>query len=591
MKNIFKYLLILIAATIIFACERDLNLLPLTEISEQVYFKSENDFKLFANQFYAQLPGFEICSRDNWADIAFTRNNISNSSYIESEESSLWNDSYSNIRATNILIDKVNSVNDSILKNKVLVYEGEAKFFRALNYFNLLKDYGGVPIVDKVLGLNDKEILYGPRNSREEVINFILKDLDDAIALPLGSLSGSDNEGRITKEAALAFKARVCLFEGTWRKYHQLSSDPNELLTQAIDAARQVLESSKYELFKRTDVLGDESYRYFFILENEVKSNPAGLTKNDQKENILVNKYNKKDRPGTYIAVTSGNLSPTKKMADMFLDKTGLPITHPNSVFKGHGFVIDTVTYKATNIEYLDRDPRMSNDFIPPFTQFWYHIPYDRHYELTDERNTGCFNDGFWTSATGYLVHKFIPEIGGNVGIDYPVIRLAEVMLIYAEATYEKYGSISDVDLDMSINKLRDRVDMPHLTNAFVQANGLDMLEEIRRERTVELFAEGFRFDDLRRWGIAKTEMSMDVKGVKWAGTPFVAPFKVFNPVTGTVVTVDHSLKAFSTDAEGFALLEPASQRQFQDKHYLFPLPLRQLTLNPKLEQNPGWMH
>jgi hypothetical protein len=289
--------------------------------------------------------------------------------------------------------------------------------------------------------------------------------------------------------------------------------------------------------------------------------------------------------------VNSGNLSPSKKIVDMFLDNTGLPIDHASSIFTGHGFTIDAVTKIPTNHEYVNRDPRMTNNLIAPFSQFWYHIPYDRDFSNADLLNTGAFNDGFWTSATGYLIHKFIPEAGGGVGIDYPVIRMAEVLLIYAEALFEKNGSISDTDLDKSINLLRERVGMPHLTNAFVTANSLDMKTEIRRERTVELYLEGFRFDDLRRWKTAKTEMSQDLKGIKFMGTPFETAFDVFNPRTGAIENVDNSLKGFAGfDANGVGILEKASNRSFKDKNYLFPLPLLQLTLNPALTQNPGWV-
>jgi hypothetical protein len=278
-------------------------------------------------------------------------------------------------------------------------------------------------------------------------------------------------------------------------------------------------------------------------------------------------------------------------MADMFLDNLGLPITHSGSSFQGHGFSIDPITKVATNNEYLNRDPRMSNNFILPFTQFWYHIPYDRDFSNSNLLNTGAFNDGFWTSSTGYLIHKFIPETPGPVGIDFPVIRYAEVLLIYAEAKYELEGAISDADLDRSINKLRYRVGMPDLTNGFVASNSLDMITEIRRERTVELYLEGFRFDDLRRWKIAEEEMSQDFKSIKFKGTLFESPFEVYNPMIDGISVVDNSLKGYNSyDADGFGVLDKAADRVFEDKNYLFPLPLLQLTLNPQLEQNQGWL-
>ncbi|MBC6999828.1 RagB/SusD family nutrient uptake outer membrane protein [Cytophaga sp. FL35] len=595
MNRRYKLLAIIVTIFLGISCEKDLNLNPINQISEDVFFTQENDFKIFTNQFYGSLPGFGRSNRDNYADIGNAGGHpVSNSDYIEAQGNGFgadWGGNYATIRFTTYLINRVQELEDQELKNQVMVYEGEARFFRALAYFRLLKDYGGVPIVDKVLDLNDEDIIYGPRNSRQEVVAFILNDLDAAIASPIGSLVESVDIGRVSKNAALALKARVALFEGTWSKYHGTPGDSNSYFSQAIDASLQVMESGKHSLFDRRDVLGDDSYRYFFILETDKPSNPAGLGKESQNEIILANKFNTTDRNSGYISVNSGNLSPSKKMADMFLDNTGLPITHPNSVFQGYGFDIDPATGVPTNYEYLDRDPRMKSVFVEPFSQFWYHEPYDRKYDAPSLLNTGAFNDGFWTSSTGYLIHKFIPEVAQGVGIDYPVIRFAEVLLIYAEALLERDGSITDTDLSKSINLLRNRVGMPDLTNAFVSTNGLDMKAEIRRERSIELYLEGFRFDDLRRWKIAEIEMSQDFKSTKFQGTPFEEPFEVFDPVSGSIRVIDNSLKGFTAyDTDGFGIIDASVNRSFEDKHYLFPLPLLQLTLNPQLEQNPGWL-
>src|SRR5664280_1038407 len=118
-------------------------------------------------------------------------------------------------------------------------------------------------------------------------------------------------------------------------------------------------------------------------------------------------------------------------------------------------------------------------------------------------------------------------ETGNSYGFDHHIIRYAEILLIYAEALFEKNQAISDGDLDKSINVIRSRVNMPALTNAFVSANGLDMRMEIRRERNVELALEDFRYDDIRRWKTAETEMVQDIKGIKIKGTEWenIAPY------------------------------------------------------------------
>lgn len=184
---------------------------------------------------------------------------------------------------------------------------------------------------------------------------------------------------------------------------------------------------------------------------------------------------------------------------------------------------------------------------------------------------------------TGYMIRKFLDETieatqfqGAN---DFKEFRYGEVLLILAEGLYEKNGMISDQDLDRTINLLRSRVNMPPLTNSFVTANGLNMLNEIRRERTVELAFEGFRRDDLRRWKTAESVLPNSLRGVKFVGTEYQQKYP--NLKIGTDIQVDDS---------GFIVADPASSRQFQPKDYLDPIPLQQIQLSKgTLKQNPGW--
>jgi starch-binding outer membrane protein, SusD/RagB family len=182
--------------------------------------------------------------------------------------------------------------------------------------------------------------------------------------------------------------------------------------------------------------------------------------------------------------------------------------------------------------------------------------------------------------GTGYGLQKWQTERRLNdneEGYDWPVIRLAEVFLNYAEAKFERNGVITDAELDKSINLVRNRVNktMPKLSNAFVTANGLDMQTEIRRERNIELVAEGFRVDDLKRWKTAEIEMPMNVVGIKWTGTRWQTRWQTNgNP-------------PYPLDANGNIIFE--SGRKWESKNYLLPIPTQQRQLNPNLEQNPGW--
>lgn len=567
MKWTYKVLLISsVLATLVFgSCSKSLDLAPLDTLSEADFFHTENDFKVFTNQFYNIIPSYN--GEDETSDIAMPLqgfNQVSNSSYTPPTGDGTWDGNYHNVWQLSYLLDKISVAPDE-LKPQIAKYEGEARFFRALCYFMLVKKFGDVPLVDKQLDINDEDILYGPRTPRGQVVTFILNELDTAATLlPEESDIPAADKGRVSKGAALALAARTALFEASWRKFHNTGEDANALYQKAIDACSQVFASNQYQLFDRRDVMGDSSYRFFFILD-KVQSNPVGLTKADQHEVILPRRY---DRDIVGAPGVSTNPCPTKKMADMFLCKDGKPI-NKSDLFEGYGFV---------NSEYENRDPRMTNDLVVPLQRLWSFTQPSYYRDWSNPTANGLTNNvnfGVFTQ-TGYANHKFSQEIMAPFSTDYPAIRLAELYLIYAEAEFESQESISDADLDLSINKLRERVGMPRLTNAFVADNGLDMRTEIRRERTVELFGEGFRLDDLRRWKTAETEMSESLRGIKFRDTQFSS-----DPRWSSLV--------FNMDADGVIVLEDGSARTFHERNYLYPLPLRQLTINPSLVQNPGW--
>jgi len=562
-KKIMKYKIIGQCAVLmltLFAgpgCNKQLNLVSEENITDATFWKSANDFKLAANNLYNSLNRFGF--EDTESDIAFNfPNSVSNGNLQVSETSGDWSDAYTYIRACNNILEKGASSSDAGIKT----YVAEAKFFRAWNYWKLLRLYGGVPLITKVLATNDSA-LYTPRSTQTQTVDFILKDLGEAKNdLPAQSDLSSPAIGRITKGAALSLSARVALYEGTWEKFRS-QPNANQYLDAAIAASNTVITSGTYGLYTGS---GAQSYRYLFL--------EAG---DDSKESILDRRYARNilghDMPYEYDGT---GYNPTRKMADMYLDKNGLPITDPGSAFQGYG----TMTS-----EFQDRDPRMTMTMIIPGTltnRVFFPVNKIANYPDKPQRN---FN-------TGYILYKYMSEdpVANNSGqlgdqslFDYDrhLIRYAEVLLIYAEASYERTGTITDNDLDLSINLLRDRVNMPHLSNAFVAANGLDMRTEIRRERTVELALEGFRYDDVRRWKTAETELAQDIKGIKINGSTWQT-YPLYS---------DPSYQG-KLDANGFLIAE--SGRTFDpDKNYLQPLPTKEvafyLTNGHTLQQNPGW--
>lgn len=553
-KNIYLYLLLAAIST---GCKKDLDLSPLDKISDASYWKTSKDFQLFTNDFYNGLQGAHNYTENN-SDIAFgvgtdvttgaDNRSKSNGSYLASPQSDLWNNSYKYIRSANYLLQKAQ---ESTLGTEVDQWAGEALFFRAYNYFNLVKSYGGVPKIDKVLDVTSPE-LYSQKSSQSEIIDFIIADLDNAISkLPAQSGLTGDETGRVTRGAALTLKARAALYMGTWAKYHG-QGDPGIYLTAAISAAEAAITSNEYELYTG---MGANSYKYFFILQGD-----------DSKEVILAKRYYANRATHNWTRELWFNyMVPTKKMADLYLATDGLPITQ-SPLFQG---------YNTLTSEFQNRDPRMSMTFVVPGSTIFFEGG------LMQPTYPGF--SGSNATRTGYMIRKFLDETedAGNkiAEYDFKEFRYGEVLLILAEALYEKNGSISDADLDRTINLLRSRVNMPALTNAFVTSKGLNMLNEIRRERTVELAFEGFRRDDLRRWKLAETDLPQAIKGVKFVGTEYQTKYPDLTP--GVDIQVD---------ANGFIVAEAATSRQFLDKHYLDPLPLQQVQLSKgTLEQNTGW--
>lgn len=570
MKYTLKAILVMALGCLTYSC---LDLDPKDQIADGNYWQEASDFKLFANQFYGWTRDFsnsvyDAPHSDKRSDLILDKsgtNVYSNGTNSIPTGDNNYTDNYNRIRRTNILLQKAESYGN---QSDIEQYIGEAKFFRAYCNFELLQLYGDVIITKKPLDVTDPEMKVA-RNDRSEVVDFMIQDLKDAAGqLPLTS---AVENGRVGSEGAWAFLSRVALYEGTWQKFRGNEARGKELLDVAAKAAKEVINSKKFSLYTPA-ILGDSAQKYMFILE-DVKSNPAGLLKASNTEYIFSRRHDETLNPiGKNITkeCLANAQQIAQKFAALYLCQDGLPIEKSSLyLFKTDGIIAH---------EYQNRDNRMLYTLCVPGGYYWSNENSRVNWTSDAADKASASIKGYSpASGSGYANQKWAAERKvqtNSEGYDYPVIRYAEVLLNYAEAVYERDDAISDDDLNISLNLVRNRINksMPKLSNNLVTANGLNMREEIRRERTVELFNEGFRIDDLKRWKTAETEMPKDFLGIKWTGTEYATKWPNVS---------------YAKNSDGYIILETG--RKWESKHYLYPLPTDQLQLNPNLKQNPGW--
>lgn len=622
-------LTILFSGLILSGCQDYLDQEPQDVVSEAIYFKTADQFENASNYFYTRLhfdyEGDQNMRGDRSSDLSGNLSGTADSYYgqglsIIPTSEDIWKNNYIYLRAINQLIEKAADYEDD--QADIAVPVATAYYFRAWHYYSLLTRYGGVPVITSSLDVNSPEI-YAPRNSRYEVVNQMLQDLDMAIA-SLPSADGLD-QGLVSAEAAKSFKARVLLYEATWEKYVGTTTDGdgtsngagsakpagypdvNTMFNEAKLLASQIMNSGAFELWDQRDAIGDDHLYYLFNLEDG--SNPAGLTKADNKEFIFQTVFDFTIRQIRKNLSHAYPVCPTRKMMDMYLCTDGLPVQH-SSVFQG---------YELMTSEFQNRDLRLKAFIQEPLVQYWGHgaatngggaqygvdfedsgIEFDYRYVPTLSGPGGGRN-------IGYRGRKFVTEHilreTSSESFNYPQIRLAEVMLIYAEAACElNGGSISDEDLNMSINKIRERSGVAPLTNALIAPYGdLNMIGEIRRERAIELDGEGFRFDDLKRWGIAEEELNKDVCLVYAVGTEYETAENPKDP-GNLILTIDafpYGVTSTEKPASGYAgiattkagaiIFDAAGNRSWTRKNYVDPIPSDEIFLNSQLLQNPGW--
>ncbi|MGN7784040.1 RagB/SusD family nutrient uptake outer membrane protein [Niabella sp. 22666] len=555
------------------SCVKRLDQNTQTLITDPIFWKDSTDLVSATNYLYVSLPDFGAATEELYSDFALdirttTVNTISDGSRVIPSSDGRWNNAYIYIRAANNILEKSGAIADGPTKTFCVA---QARFFRALSYFNLVKAYGDVPYIGRTITGREDEALYTPRTDRRAVVDSIYADLDFAAAncpqadqlpgTPATTGSVGREYGRITRSAALAFKSRVALYEGSWHKFHgepelKGAKDPNKHFTIAKQAAQTVMTEAKHNLYTKDGAL---SFQNLFRYPGETYAN--------NKENILVRLYGKDitnnvSSNGGYMRsfLTDGGNAATRAFVTLALYSDGLP--------SGKSPLDSTGKETGLLTDYQNRDPRLVLTLFKtgdPYASISGGNPvYGNTYYYHQQK--------YWTGQADFLASP-------NLFLDFIAIRYAEVLLNYAEATFELSGNISDADLDMSVNLLRkrasnnDNTKLALLSNAFVTANGLNMREEIRRERSVELAYEGFRYWDIIRWKTAETEL------IK----PLIER-KYFENVNYGGATKPALLG-------GYVLFQPADKRKFNaQKDYLWPIPSAQIGLsNNTLTQNPNW--
>ena len=577
MKAINKIIILGMVTTLFSSC--DLTLLPENAVTPENYFQNKSDLELWTNQFYTLLDEPDASAGTNADDMI----DKGMGQVIEGTRSAAsetgW--SWTKLRHINYFLQHSSNCDDETARNQ---YNGVAQFFRAYFYFVKVRRYGDVPWYDQVLGSEDQELLVKARDSREFVMNQVLKDFQDA-ATSLPTKSTETRNTRVTKWAALAFASQAALYEGTYRKYHGLDNY-EKYLEIAASTAKQFIDESGFSLYKE----GTEPYRDMFCADN------AKTT-----EVVLARAYNFEGLQLSHsvqFSIANLQMGFTRRFMNHYLMADGTRFTDKQGY--------ETMFYTD---EVKNRDPRLQQTVLCP------------NYIQKGE-TTVTAND--LTAYCGYRPIKFVGtkdhDGAAKSTSDWPLMRAAEVYLNYAEAKAE-LGTLKQEDLDISINKIRERAKMPdlNLTDAnsnpdpylaacypnVEQGTNKGVILEIRRERTIELVMEGLRQWDLFRW-----------KEGKQMFNHYVPYYGIYVPGVGTydmdgdgkpdleiyettaTSQCDNKKKLdkdiyLSNGTSGYIIGFPKvtyGKDWKEERDYLWPIPADQRVLTQGiLTQNPGW--
>jgi hypothetical protein len=583
MKIYKKTAITLFGLFLMCSCKKSsLDRFPLSELSPETYFKSENELKTYTNSFYKLVPGDPSDGGSSiWGtyiddEATFSVSDLVRGTRTVPVTGGGWD--WDMLRNINFFLENVDRFPGSEeVSNR---YIGLARFFRAWFYFAKVQRFGDVPWYSKTISTEDEDALNERRDSRILVMDSILADVNYAIQ----HLPGTRKIDEITKWTALALKSRIFLYEGTFRKYRQMDNY-ERMLDECIAASSELMENSGYSIHQSSP---ERAYQELFIAIDAIPD-----------EMILARKFdlsipyshsvNFRTNSSSY-----GRPGVTKQVIDSYLMKDGSRFTD----IAGH----ETMMFFE---ECQNRDPRLAQTIRTP------------GYKQIGEDKVSL--PDFTATMTGYQYIKYIlSPVHFSLGCDndLPVFRFAEVLLNYAEAKAEK-GELTQNDLDISIGLIRDRVAMPGIdliqSNADpdpfladqyrnVSGSNKGVILEIRRERRLELIRENFRWDDVVRWEAGHNLTS------SFLGMYFPGPGEFDldnNGSTDVVIYKDTKPADLIPSAQYYKLGEidlingedggniivnrNVSKVFDENKDYLYPIPIQELNLNSNLEQNPGW--
>ena len=592
-KNIILYSFIaLLSGTA--GCSDMLDQYPLDAISPETYYNNADELRSATNQFYGMFPGAASGYTES-ADVVCTFNLPAEVQGIRTVPTSGggWNWEY--LRAVNFYLSHSVRCDDVDAREH---FDGIARFFRAYFYFEKVKRFGEVPWFDRELSSTDPE-LFRPRDSRDFIMDKILDDLTYAI----NNISDKKDLYNVTHWTALALKSRICLFEGTYRKYHGIPGY-EKFLDECATASKLFIDNAPYAIYKT----GAQPYRDLFSSMNAIEEEVILARDYDRAQNVM------HEANANTLSPTYGRPGMNKKIVNSYLMTNGDRFTDQPGY--------ETMQYYD---EMQNRDPRLTQTVVGP-----------GYMRINSDK---VESPNFSSSTTGYQIIKWVTDASGDGYLgssnDYILFRAAEVYLNYAEAKAE-LGTLTQDDLKISIKQIRDRVGMPNIDMDAANANpdpylcalesgyqnvtgpNKGVILEIRRERTIELCLEGHRYYDIIRWKEGKM-FEQPFLGMYFPGLTQGSGdnrYDVFDMNDGTVGDTEKvdiciytgkkpsvkNIRKFYKLGEEFVLtdgdkgniichdIEKEPRQWNEDRDYFFPIPTTERSLtNGALTQNPGW--